>query len=160
MNEQKTLDALPASHKEALALLSDGLCRIRETAIDAPEHAGQVAIALHNIPSCLAGEDRGGEQYLSELIEKGRSLVDDESWRQSAYKRPLVVNRQEANLFSRPTSISIYFALMVLGVLTFPAANAMLSPLRATLHVAITLGVAFWCARSTLLYLRPSPKKG
>lgn len=65
----------------ALRLLADGLCRIREAAIDAPEHAMQVADVMHNIPGILAGEDRAGEDYLAELLEKGRALIDDNTWR-------------------------------------------------------------------------------
>lgn len=81
MTEQRLTDFLPASHKEALHLLTDGLCRIREAAVEAPEHAMQMADALHNIPGILAGEDRADEAYLAELLEKGRFLLDDRSWR-------------------------------------------------------------------------------
>ncbi|HBP0221280.1 TPA: hypothetical protein L5P56_004870 [Pseudomonas aeruginosa] len=81
MTEQKFTDFLPASYVEALHLLTDGLCRIREAAFDAPEHAKQVADVMHNIPGILAGEDRAGEVYLSELLEKGRALIDDNAWR-------------------------------------------------------------------------------
>lgn len=160
MIDQEPSEALPTSHPEALRLLSDGLCLIREAAIDAPDHARRVADALHNLPGCIAGEDRGGEAYLGELLENGRALVDDQSWRPTSNTPPQVIHRQEPLLFSRPTSIALYFALMVLGVMTLPAATVLHSPLRITLHVAITLGVAFWCARSTLLYLRPAPQKG
>lgn len=83
MKEQKFADFLPASHMEALHLLTDGLCRIREAAIDAPEHAMQVADVMHNIPGILAGEDRAGEGYLTELLEKGRALIDDNTWRKA-----------------------------------------------------------------------------
>lgn len=83
MTEQKFADFLPASHREALRLLTDGLCRIREAAIDAPEHAIQVADVMHNIPCILAGEDRAGEGYLTELLEKGRALIDDNTWRKA-----------------------------------------------------------------------------
>ena len=41
----------------------------------------QVADVMHNIPGILAGEDRAGEDYLAELLEKGRALIDDNTWR-------------------------------------------------------------------------------
>lgn len=74
----------PANRREALTLLADGLCRIREAAFDAPAHAVDVANVLHNVPGLLSGEDRAGEGYLVELLRKGRSLIDDISWRKSA----------------------------------------------------------------------------
>lgn len=83
MTEQKFADFMPASHVDALRLLTDGLCRIREAALAAPEHAMQVADVLHNIPGILAGEDRAGEGYLAELLEKGRALIDDNAWRKA-----------------------------------------------------------------------------
>lgn len=83
MTEQKFADFQSASHLEALRLLSDGLCRIREAALVAPEHAMQVADVMHNIPGILAGEDRAGEGYLTELLEKGRALIDDRTWRKA-----------------------------------------------------------------------------
>ncbi|CRN68519.1 hypothetical protein AX279_17635 [Pseudomonas sp. J237] len=73
-----------ANRREALILLVDGLCRIREAAFDAPAHAVDVANVLHNVPGLLSGEDRAGEGYLVELLRKGRSLIDDISWRKSA----------------------------------------------------------------------------
>lgn len=75
--------ALPPSHMEALRLLTDGLCRIREAAFTSPEHTMQMADVLHNIPGILAGEERAGEAYLTELLGKGRALLDDYSWRNS-----------------------------------------------------------------------------
>lgn len=83
MTEQKFADFLPASHVEAMRLLTDGLCRIREAALVAPEHAVQVADVMHNIPGILVGEDRAGESYLTELLEKGRALIDDNTWRRA-----------------------------------------------------------------------------
>lgn len=83
MNEQERSAFLSAGRKEALSLLASGLCRIRESAVIAPEHAVQVADVMHNIPGILAGEDRAGEEYLSELLEKGRALMDDISWRKT-----------------------------------------------------------------------------
>ncbi|WP_137808434.1 hypothetical protein [Pseudomonas sp. G(2018)] len=85
--EMEIADVLPASHKDALRLLSDGLCRIREAAVEAPDHAMQVADALHNLPGCIAGEDSAGEAYLTELLEKGRALLDDQSWRRELRTR-------------------------------------------------------------------------
>jgi hypothetical protein len=81
MTEQRLAGFLPVSHREALRLLSDGLCRIREAAVEAPEHAMQMADALHNLPGILAGEDRADEAYLAQLVEKGQLLLDDRSWR-------------------------------------------------------------------------------
>lgn len=69
------------NQKEALHLLTDGLCRIREAAVESPEHVKQMADALHNIPGILAGEDRADEAYLTEQLEKARSLIADRSWR-------------------------------------------------------------------------------
>jgi hypothetical protein len=86
MTEQKLADFLSPSHMEALNLLTDGLCRIREAAFDAPEHAMQIADVMHNIPGILAGEDRADSAYLAELLVKGRALINDNTWRKAHHR--------------------------------------------------------------------------
>lgn len=86
MTDKNTHIALASSHIAALALLADGLCRIRESAFDSPAHAAHMADVLHNIPGILAGEDRAGEAYLLQLLEEGRRLMDDQAWRASRSK--------------------------------------------------------------------------
>lgn len=93
MKEQKFADFLPASHREALHLLTDGLCRIREAAIEAPAHAMQVADVMHNIPGILSGEDRAGEGYLTELIAEGRALINDNDWRKAPLREDIRMNQ-------------------------------------------------------------------
>lgn len=70
-------DCLTPINREALRLLEDGLCCIREAALRSPEQAMKIADALHNIPGLIAGEDRAGEAYLVELLKQGQGLVND-----------------------------------------------------------------------------------
>ena len=71
------------SDKAALRILADGLCRIREVALTAPEHAYKMANVLHNVPEVLANPRQGDAAYLEGVLIEAQSLLDDVSWRQN-----------------------------------------------------------------------------
>jgi hypothetical protein len=71
------------SEKAALRILADGLCRIREVALSAPEHAYKMADVLHNVPEILADPRHGDPAYLEGVLIEAQSLLNDDSWRQN-----------------------------------------------------------------------------
>lgn len=135
MKEQQFADLLCASHMEALHLMTDGLCRIRESAIEAPAHAMRVADAMHNIPGILAGEDRAGDGYLAELIAEGRALVNDNTWRKT--------RQTEENRMSQNPRTPLYLAVWCLAAsalqLSLPAVALMQGSLFLDAVTAVSL---------------------
>lgn len=95
--EHKFFDVHPR-HEEAMQLLTDGLCRIREAALVSPRHAMHVADVLHNIPALMAGEGRSDEKYLAQQMAAGRALIDDQSWRKEDDKPVKGLNRLEKSI--------------------------------------------------------------
>lgn len=74
-HQQHASDFLGEQHKEALGVLSKGLLAIRACAFTDPNRAMDIAIALHNIPDVLSGENRAGPDYLESLIWKANEIL-------------------------------------------------------------------------------------